>query len=179
MLGTLIVLFLCSFGIYFVSQPKGILMVAPFFGNTADNGQWLQEKLTACGPKALPAVMSAIRKHSPWVTTYACLPKTLKSYGEEAHKKLIAAVDSETDLRVKAFYISTLQTGFADFSRFDLWLDQATQDSFNSWALIEFRGEIKNRFPMAPDLRSESWINPEFVTWWKTNRGSRHFAANS
>lgn len=172
---------LFAFGVIAViswpSRPERILAMAALHEQRGQegevNGQRMRDKLIACGPSAIAPTIDAIRRHSAWTRRYAYLPQALRGLGEPAHHALLGVIDSEQDSYARAYLISALQVAFGDFSRFELWFTNSSSSSSSSIAVARFAGEVRRRFPEAPDLRSDSGINPEFFRWWSTNRQAR------
>jgi hypothetical protein len=148
-----------------------ILACIPFLEEKGESGgQWLRDSLILCGPSSISPTIATIRDESPWRRNYCYLPFVLQHFGERAHRQLLMAIDSEADNRRRAFLISALQSGFEDFTRFDGWL--AGPDSASSYSLTFMAGHIRQTFPDAPPLASESsdTINPDFLVWWRSKQ---------
>jgi len=154
-------------------RPAVYLAIAPLLEKKGEeSGHWLRDRLVGCGPRAIHPTIEAIRQHSAWESKYAYLPQVLNRLGEPAHDALLKTIDSEKDLRSRAYLTSALQEGFGDFSRLDHWLKDAVPDRVSPWALTHLSADVRQVFPTAPQLQVASGINPEFVQWWKTNRSN-------
>jgi len=153
------------------SAPQVILVVAPLLEKKGEaGGQWLRDKLIACGPRAIQPTIQAIAQYSAWVRNYAYLPQVLEHFGDPARTELIAAIDKETDSKRRAYLISALQSGFTDFSRLEIVLND---HELSRSSLTHMAVEVRRAFPTAPDLAGTAGINSEFVTWWSTSKSSR------
>jgi len=137
-----------------------------------ESGRRACDRIVAVGPRAIPAILRSIRRNSPWSRRYCYLPIALGELGEPARVALVRAIDSENDPMKQAYLISSLQKGFGDFSRFDLWLGRNTEEPASRWALTHFAGDIQAHFEDAPPLQRDGEVNPDFLEWWRLRRNS-------
>jgi len=147
-----------------------VLACAPFLDRKGESGgEWLRDSLIVCGPSSIGPTIATLRRESPWARNYGYLPLVLRHFGEPAHQQLLMAIDSETDLRSRAYLISALQGGFNDFTRFDRWLRDP--DSMSDYSIVHMSSDIRLAFPDAPPLQSEAFtLNPDFLEWWRVRQ---------
>ena len=154
------------------SNPCWILAAAPYLERKGEeNGQWLRDKLIACGPRAIQPTIEAIAEHSPWVRVYCILPQVLRHFGEPARSELVAAIDKEPDSKRRAYLISSLQSGFNDFSRLEIALSDLNNRP-SRWSLTHLAADVRESYPEAPDLADSTGINSAFLVWWRANKPS-------
>ena len=126
------------------------------------------DRIVAVGERAIPAVISSIEEHSPWVRRHCYLPIVLKEIGGSAHSEVADAIEKQKDPRKRAFLISTLQSAFGDYSRLDSIIDDFESGRISSWGLIHIASNIRYIFVDAPPFLTEDrQINPEFKIYWK------------
>ena len=159
-------------------RPERILAMAQYHEQRGEegeaNGRRMSERLIACGPSAIAPIIKTIREHGFWNRRYAYLPRALEGLGEPARRALLQAIDAEEDAHTRAELISALQRAFEDFSRFDLWLAEATNNAANNTLqLAHFGGDVRRKYPDAPSLEVNERVNPEFVEWWQMNNPTK------
>ena len=159
------------------SRPKLILAMAAFHEQRGEegeaNGRKMRDRLIACGPSAIAPTIDAIRRHSAWTRRYAYLPQALRGLGEPAHRALLAAIDSEQDAPARGYLISALQRAFSDYSRLDRWMADTTNGVVSPFQMAHFAGDVRYRYPHAPELRADGRLSTEFVEWWRTHRETK------
>jgi hypothetical protein len=128
------------------------------------------DRVVGVGPRAVPAIIRSIKRNSPWVRVHCYLPIALGKLGQPARDSLLEAIDSETNPKIRAFLISSLQSGLSDFSRFDIWFEDAKAGRVSELALLRFAGDVQNGLKGAPGLLEERKLNPAFVQWWETHK---------
>ena len=167
--------------IFWPSRPERILAMAKYHEQRGEegeaNGRRMSERLIACGPSAIPPIIDTIREHGIWNRRYAYLPRALERLGEPARDALLQAIDSEESSHARSSLISALHRGFSDFSRFHLWLAQATNNAATNtslkWQLVHFAGDVRIQYPEAPPLEADETINSEFLEWWEKNNKTK------
>ncbi len=129
------------------------------------------DRIVAHGERAVPAIISSIKSHSPWVRRYCYLPIALREIGGSAHPQLLRAIDRESDPAKRAYLVSSLHTAFKDYSRFGVVLNDMRSGDLGPFAVYHFAIHAHNAFPDAPPLMTEErTLNREFLDWWSTNR---------
>ena len=158
------------------SRPERILLLAPLTEAKGDQGaQRLRTELAACGPDAIGPILKAIQRHNlgdrNWLQQ---LPLALRDLGRPAHSALLAELDAKPQSLARTRLIAALQSGFSDYTRFDLWLTNAMTGG-PAWYANQFAQDIGHNFPGAPHMRdpqAPSGFNPQFLVWWRTNSPS-------
>jgi hypothetical protein len=129
------------------------------------------DRIVAHGERAVPAIISSIKSHSPWVRRYCYLPVALREIGGSAHPLLLHAINRESDPAKRAYLVSSLHAAFKDYSRFGVALNDMRSGDLEPFAMHYFAIHARNAFPDAPPLITEEKIlNREFLVWWNTNR---------
>jgi len=128
------------------------------------------DRIVAVGPRVIPAIIRSIKRNSPWVRRHCYLPIALRELGQPARNALLESIDSEADPKVREYLISTLQTGFRDFRRFDLWLKDAQAGRVSPWSMSRFMEDIRSLRLAGPDLMTDRKLNPDFIVWWNEHK---------
>ena len=136
----------------------------------------LRRELAACGPEAITPILKSLQRHTLWDRDWLLqLPLALRDLGQPAHHALLARLDAQPHSLERTRLLAALHGGFSDFSRFELWLTNATAGG-QAWYANQFAQDITSHFPEAPrlrDSRADSGFNPEFLVWWRTNSQSK------
>ena len=129
------------------------------------------DRILAHGERAIPAIISSIETNSPWVRRHCYLPIALKEIGGSAQSGLNQAINNQSNPRRRAFLISSLQTAFEDYSRFEIVLNDMQFGELSKFAVHRFESDIQYAFPEAPPLTAENInLNPEFLEWWSRKK---------
>ena len=130
------------------------------------------EHLIAMGPRAIPAVIAAIRNNGTRSRRSWQLNNALAGLGPAAKSQLIAAIDKETEPRKRMNLLYSLHKAFGDFSRINLWLQDVK--GYSPVETESVRQELFKKYP--EDIPSifigedddKRQINPLFVKWYRT-----------
>ncbi|NQT52447.1 HEAT repeat domain-containing protein [bacterium] len=131
------------------------------------HGRWAAERLASCGPRAIPAILSALRRESPFVRGYAYLPHALAQIGDVAHQALKGSIETEADPPAKSYLIGALLSGFADLTFVDAWLDDYFGGRLSSWHAVHMEPRLRELLgPTMPPLTVDGEPNEQFRIWW-------------
>jgi hypothetical protein len=143
------------------------------------NCQRMHDEIIACGPAAIAPTINAMRQYNIRSDGYNYLPQVLAGLGEPAHQALLRAINVEQNGLVRIKLVLALQSGFEDFSRFNLWLTNTAPDMHSLSVASRFSDDFRSAFPEAPDLLGDMGtnivtikVNPDFLKWWSTNKAS-------
>jgi hypothetical protein len=138
------------------------------------HGRWVAERLASCGPRAIPAILNAIRHGSPFTRGNAYLPLALAQIGEPAHQALKEAILAETEPKVRSYLIGALLSGFQDMAFMQEWLDDYFGGKLSIWHAVHIQGELRRLLePPMPLVTENGEPNREFLTWWNARRATQ------
>lgn len=136
-----------------------------------ESGRRACDRIVAVGPRAVQAIIRSLKRNSPWSRRYCYLPIALSELGEPAREALIEAIDAESDPRTRAQLVSSLQSGFQDYSRLSVIIDDAKAGQISGYPLFMMSSHIRVQFTNAPAFQTDDpvngTVNPAFVEWWK------------
>ncbi len=124
-------------------------------------------KLVTCGPRAVPAMIGALR-HSN-VGAYSVLPimEALRRMGEPARRALGEAVDREREPIAQINLIEVMQLVFRDCSRAHLWAVRvvrgeyvAPPDEFYRYLWAQYGPDVP------PVVGPDGRVSPTFASWY-------------
>ncbi|WFB37500.1 hypothetical protein P3T73_06975 [Kiritimatiellota bacterium B12222] len=128
------------------------------------------DRIIEVGPRTIQPIIRSLRRHGPWSRRYCYLPIALRELGEPAHEALMQTIDEEVDPLTRTKLISSLQSGFQDFSRLSVVIEDSRTGLIRGYPLFMMSGYIRMMYPDAPPFQVddpvEGMVNPDFADWW-------------
>ncbi len=123
-----------------------------------------EEHLRSLGTRAIDPIIEELKSSSPWSKSTFSLPYVLASLGQDAHKRLLRAVDGSTSVHEQIALIHVLHKAFRDYSRANIWVEAIEREPGSAFYL---QHDLEYEFGIIPPVVKDRHLSREFLRWYR------------